>query len=205
MVVSAERASFSASSTAPDQLAESPIGRAGLIEMSVEQRVGNAALLLDAGGERREAPLDIADIEDEIGLERDDGVEIGGIAAAGDPRQLRPRGDFGQQKLARFGSERLQPTHEQIGGERVERHRRRRAGGIDAGDMIRRSDGPAGRVGDGCGGSSPRHDECGREAAEKNSTINAHRFNPTHPLTVFPRPSDLLHVTWGADCAGPDL
>jgi hypothetical protein len=76
----------------------------------VEQHVGNAALLLDAFGERRIRCVDIANVEDEIGLERSERAEIDVVAvAAGEPRNFRQRGALGEEEFAFLLSDRFQP------------------------------------------------------------------------------------------------
>ena len=70
--------------------------------MTVDQHIGEAAFLLHALGERFVAVVDVADIDDQIGLERFQRLEIDlGVAASGEPRNFGPRGDVGKQKLAR--------------------------------------------------------------------------------------------------------
>ena len=88
---------------AADQFAERAIGRGGLVETAVEQRVGNAGLLLHAIGERNVGRVGVADVENEIGLERQHRFEIGGVAAPGEAADFRPGADVGQQELALLG------------------------------------------------------------------------------------------------------
>ena len=83
-----------------DQRAERTIGLRDAVEAAVEQRIGNAGLLLHAVGERDVGRADAADVEDEVGLEREHDLEIGGVAAPGDAADLRPAADVGQQELA---------------------------------------------------------------------------------------------------------
>ena len=84
---------------AADQLAEQAVGCRRGLEAAVEQRIGNAGLLLHPVGERHVGVGHVADVEDEIRLEREHGLDIGGVAAAGDPADLRAVADIGQQEL----------------------------------------------------------------------------------------------------------
>src|SRR5271155_3426511 len=106
--------------TAAEKRAKRAVGHANAVEVSVKQRIGNAALLLDSFSERGKALVDIADIDDEIGLERSQRVEIDVVAAAaGQSRHLRPRRNIGEQEFASVSPDRLQPTDKQIRCERI--------------------------------------------------------------------------------------
>ena len=157
---------------AADELAQRAVGRHDLLEAAVEQRVGNAGLLLRGFGKRLEACVHRAGVDDEIGLERIDRLEVDSAAAAGEPRHLRPGRDFREQELAFRGAERLEPTDQEIGRERIEQHRRRRTGRIDTRHAVGRGDGPAGRVGGRRRKAMPRRDERGGKAAEKRSAVD---------------------------------
>src|SRR5262249_38859419 len=78
----------------PDQCAERAVAQRNSLETAVEQRVGNARLLLHAVGERDVGRVHAADVQDEIGFEREHDFEIGGVAAPGDAAPLR-RGRWG--------------------------------------------------------------------------------------------------------------
>ena len=55
---------------AADQVSERPVGRRRALEAAVEQRIGDAGLLLHAVGERDIGVGHVADIKNEIRLER---------------------------------------------------------------------------------------------------------------------------------------
>ena len=74
---------------ASGQCADGAVGARDAVEASIEQRIRNAGLLLHAVGERDVGVVDDADVEDQVGLERQHHFEIGGIAAAGDAPDLR--------------------------------------------------------------------------------------------------------------------
>src|SRR5262249_60038579 len=79
----------------PDQCAESAVAQRNAFETAVEQRVGNARLLLHAVGERDVGRVHAADVQDEIGFEREHDFEIGGIAPPGDAAYPRPAAAVG--------------------------------------------------------------------------------------------------------------
>ena len=76
----------------PDQVTERAIAERDAVEAAVEQGVGDSGLLLHAVGERDIGRIDAADVGDEIGLERENDLEIGGVAAPGDAAHFRPTG-----------------------------------------------------------------------------------------------------------------
>ena len=163
---------------AAEQLTERAIRCRHLVEMTVDQHIGEAAFLLHALGERFVAVVDVADIDDQIGLERFQRLEIDlGIAASGEPRNFRPRGDLGKQKLARVGRDRFEPSGEQIGRERIDLDAGRRSGRIDALHAIGGDDGAAGSVGNACGETRQRRGQRCRHAAEQRSAIDLHQIS----------------------------
>ena len=134
-----------------DQRAERPIGLRDAVEAPVEQGIGNAGLLLHALGERDIGRARAADVEDEIGLERQHDLEIGGVAAPGDASHLRPAADVGQQELALLWPVGTRPAEQELGRERIEKDRRRRPRRKYALDLRRHRHRAAGAVGDGRG------------------------------------------------------
>ena len=131
-----------------DQRSERAVAERNAVEATVEQRVGDAGLLLHALGERHIGRVHAAHIENEVGLEREHDFEIGGIAAAGDAAHFRPAADVGQQEFAFLRPVGARPADEKLRRERVEKDRRRRSGGKHARDLLRHRHGTAGAVGD---------------------------------------------------------
>src|SRR5262245_41850467 len=64
-----------------------------------------------------------ADVEDEIGFEREHDLEIGGVAAPGDAAHFGPAADVGQEEFAFLRPVGARPADEQLGRERVEKDR----------------------------------------------------------------------------------
>ena len=56
-------------------------GRVG--EAAVDQQIGDAGLLLHPVGQRDVGVADAAEVEDQVGLDLEDDLEVGGVAAAG--------------------------------------------------------------------------------------------------------------------------
>ena len=80
---------------AAEQLTERAVRCRHLVEMAVDQHIGKAAFLLHALGERFVAVVDVADIDDQVGLERFQRLEIDlGIATPGEPRNFTDAGQF---------------------------------------------------------------------------------------------------------------
>src|SRR5262245_36018800 len=86
------------------------------VTAAVEQRVGNAGLLLHAVGERDIGRIDAADIENEIGLEREHDLEIGGVPAPGDAAHFRPAADVGEEEFALLRPICARPAEQKLGG-----------------------------------------------------------------------------------------
>ena len=135
---------------ASNQLAELAVGLRDRVEAAVEQRVGNAGLLLHPLGQRDEGAAGRADIEDEIGLERDHAFQIGGVAAARDAPDLRARADFRQHVHALFRPVGAGPAEQQLGRKRIKQDRGRRAGREHARNFFRHRQRAAARVCDCC-------------------------------------------------------
>ena len=68
--------------------AQLAVGVGNGVEAAVEQRIGNAGLRLHALGQRHESGARRADVEDEIGLERDHRFQVGRVAAPGEAADL---------------------------------------------------------------------------------------------------------------------
>lgn len=154
-----------------DQRASDVIGRRGGIKAAVEQRVGNAGLLLHAIGERHIGRGQTADVEDEVRLECEHGFEIGSVAAAGDAAHLRPTTDIRKQELALRAGIGLRPAKQQFGRERIEHDRRRRASGKDPFDVRRRCDRAAGAVSHSHGARRARQQQRGRDPGHNGAAI----------------------------------
>ena len=145
---------------AAEKLPERAIRSAHAVEVAVDQYVGDAAFLLNAFRQRLIGIVHVADIDNQVGLERFERVDIDlGIAAAGEARNFRPGGNVGKQELARFGGYRLEPSDQEIGRERVNLDRCRRAGRINAHDAVWAGYRAAGGVGDARGKTRQRRDE----------------------------------------------
>jgi hypothetical protein len=155
------------------QLAELAIGRHDCRETAVEQRVGNFRLLLHARCERDECRIGRPDIENEVGLERKHGFEVGRVAAAGEPADFRPRAHIGQHELAFLRAIGARPADEDLGCERVEEDGGGRAGGEYAGDRIGNWHGTAGRIDDFRGARGRRRNEA-RRAGEQHAPRDHH-------------------------------
>ena len=166
---------------AAEQLAERAIGGRHLVEVAVDQHIGHAAFLLHAFGERLVAVVDVADVDDHIGLERLERVEIDlGVAASGQPRNFRPRGDLRQQKRAGLGRNRFEPAEQQVGRQRIDLDRRRRSSRIDALHVVRHGDAAAGSVGEACGETRQRRGQRRRHAAEQRPAIDPHQISSSY-------------------------
>ena len=120
---------------AVDQGAERAVGRGGGLEAAVEQRIRYAGLLLHPVGERHIGRADVANVQNEIGLERQHGLQIGGIAAPGDASNLRPAADLRQQELALRRPIGARPAQQQLRRQRIEHDGGRRPGRKHAGDL----------------------------------------------------------------------
>ena len=158
------------------QLAELAIGRRDRIEPAIQQRVGNAGLLLHARRERHEGRRGRADVEDQVGLERQHDFEIGGVAAAGDAADLGPGADIRQHVDAFFRPVGARPAEQQIGRQRIEQDRGRRPCGKHASDLLRHRHGAARRVGDGRGAAGARRKQRSRAAQHQRPPVKLHRL-----------------------------
>src|SRR5262245_14832409 len=157
-----------------DQVTERAIGERNAVEAAVEQRVGDAGLLLHAVGERDIGRIDAADVENEIGLEREYDLEIGGVAAPGDATHFRPAADVGQEEFALLRPIGARPAEETLGGERIEKARRRWSRRKNALDPRRYRDAAAGAVGDRGRARTPRREHRGCELNEQRAAIEDH-------------------------------
>ena len=135
---------------ASDQLAELLVGRRQRQDSAVEQRIGDAGLLLDCLRQCSVARRRRADVEYEIGLERDNVLKVGEVAAPGESADLRPRANRGQQERACFRPVAVWPAQQQIRRQRIKQNCGGRPSGKDALDACRRRYGPASIVGDRC-------------------------------------------------------
>ena len=158
----------------PDQGAERAVADGNAGEAAVEQRIGNAGLLLHAVGERDVGRVDAADIENQIGLEREHDLEIGGVAAPGDAPDLRPPADVGQQELALLRTVGARPAEQKLGCQRVEHDRGRRPGREDTRDARRHRHSAAGTVGHAGGAGAARDHQRGRQSGDQCAAIEAH-------------------------------
>ena len=157
-----------------DQRTERAIAQRDAVEAAVEQRIGNAGLLLHAFGERDIGRARAADVEDEVGLERQHDLEIGGVAAPGDASHLRPAADVGQQELALLRPVGARPAEQQLGRQRVEKDRRRRPRRKHALDPRRHRHRAAGAVGHDSGARPAWSEQRGGESRDQRATIDAH-------------------------------
>src|SRR5262249_14692 len=128
-------------------------------------------LLLHAVGERDVGRVHAADVEDEIGFEREHDFEIGRIAAPGDAPHFGPAADVGQEEFAFLRPVRTRPADEQVGRERIEKDRRRRARGKDGVEGGRHQDGAAGAVAHGRGLYAPGCEQNGGESRNKRAAV----------------------------------
>src|SRR6516162_9873222 len=158
----------------PDQCAERAVAQRNALETAVEQCVGNARLLLHAVGERDVGRIHAADIEDEIGFEREHDFEIGGIAAPGDAAHFGPVADIGQEEFALLRPVGAWPADEQFGRERVEKDRGRWSRRKDALDTRRHRHGAAGAVGHARGARAPCPQQARRETCNQRAAIVGH-------------------------------
>jgi hypothetical protein len=135
------------------------------IEATIEQRVGNAGLLLHAGRQRDEGRAGRAHIQDQVRFEREHDLEIGGVAAPGDRPNLRPAADVRQQEFAFLGTVGARPAEQESGRQRIEQDRGRRARRKHTRDALRDRNGTAGSVGDGRRTRYSRRGERGGQAS----------------------------------------
>jgi hypothetical protein len=158
---------------ATDQLAERTVGLGNPGEATIQQRIGNAGLLLHAVRQRNEGGAGRSDVENEIGFERKHGFQIGGVAASGDAADFGPRANLRKHVGAFLGPVGARPAEKQIGGERIEKDRCRRSGRENARDLFRHWQRAPGRIGDRCRTRLARRKQ-GGGARQKSSAIDCH-------------------------------
>ncbi|HRO60973.1 MAG TPA: hypothetical protein PK177_17705, partial [Burkholderiaceae bacterium] len=93
-----------------ERFAESSQRARGLLEASVEQQIGHAGLRLHLIGQRRVGRRNRADVDDQVGTERQDALELGRRSATGQPPEFRQIGHFGQQQGCLVGAQRARPA-----------------------------------------------------------------------------------------------
>src|SRR5262249_28317379 len=106
--------------------------------------------------------------------EREHDLEIGGVAAPRDAAQFWPAADVGQEEFALLRPIGARPAEQKLGGERIEKNRRRRAPRETALDPRRHRDAAAGAVGDRGGARTPRREHRGCELNEQCAAIEDH-------------------------------
>ena len=157
-----------------DQGTECAVGERNAVETAVQQSIRDAGLLLHAIGERHIGRVHAADVENEIGLEREHDFEIGGIATSGDAAHFRPCADVGQEEFAFLRAVGARPSNKKLGRERVEKDRRWWSGGKHALDPLRHRHGTAGAIGDGGGAGGARGEDRGRESGDQCAAVQGH-------------------------------
>src|SRR6516162_10300683 len=158
----------------PDQCAERAVAQRNALETAVEQCVGNTRLLLHAVGERDVGRVHAADVEDEIGFEREHDFEIGGVAAPGDAAHFGSAADVGQEEFAFLRPVGARPADEQFGRERVEKDRGRWSRRKDALDTRGRRHDAAGAVGHARGARTPRRQQGRSETCDQRAATVGH-------------------------------
>ena len=166
---------------AVDQGAERAVGRGGGLEAAVEQRIRNAGLLLDPVGERNISRADVADVQDEIGLERQHGLQIGGVAAPGDASHLGAAADLRQQEFALRRPIGARPAQQQLGRQRIKHDGGGRSGRKHAQNLRRHRHGAAGAIGHGRGPPPAGDEQHGRDCGQEGAAAERHHASIMHP------------------------
>ena len=142
------------------------------VEVPVEEDVRDAGLLLHAVGERGEGRVGRAHVDDEIGLGLQHHLDVGRVAAPGEPPELGQVRVLLRNPRRFVGAEGARPADQLVGGEREHEHRRRRPGGEDALDLVGDLD-LAARVVDerARGGAADRQQEGKREGGRASLIV----------------------------------
>ncbi len=157
------------------QFAELAIALRDRIEAPIEQRIGNAGLLLHARGQRNKGRIGRAGIQDQVGFEREYHFEIGSVAAAGDAPDLRARANLRQHVFALLWSVGARPPEQQVRSQRVQQDRGWRAGREHARDLVGDRNRASARVVDGCSPQDRgRSQRCG-QPRKSGAAIEQHR------------------------------
>ena len=114
------------------QLAEQPVDFRRLAERAVEEHIGDLGLLLHIVGERYIGGTDAADIDDQIRLELEDILQIGGAAAPCEPTVFRQFAHALQEESLFSRARRPHPTNHLLRCKRVEQDRCGWSGGKNA-------------------------------------------------------------------------
>jgi hypothetical protein len=119
----------------------------GADEPPVEEQIGNPSLLLQLVGQSDVFGLDIADIDNDIGMQLGDGLGRGRLAAgqASDHRKL---GIGRRQQGGRRRRQSARPTDQLFRRQRIEQEGRRRPGRHHAMDRLRNLDPAPGGIRD---------------------------------------------------------
>ena len=165
---------------APDERAERAVRLRDPVEPAVEERVGDARLSLHPIGERHVGGGGRADVEDEVRLALQHLLEIGRAAAAGQAAELRPGADLGEEEGALFGTIGARPAEQEVGGQRVEHDRCRRAGRKHPLDAARHGHAASRGVGDGLLGAGSEGPGGARHPGQ-NAAAAEHRY-PSIPI-----------------------
>src|ERR1700682_5037582 len=157
---------------ATDQLAERTVGLGNPGEAAIQQRIGNAGLLLYAVRERNEGGAGRSDVENEIGFEREYRFQIGGVAASGDAADFGPRANLGKHVGTLFRPIGARPSDQQIRCQRVKQDRRRRSGGKHARYLCRNGHGTPRSIAHGLRGCVARRDQRLRQTRDQGAAVD---------------------------------
>ena len=117
-----------------------------MVEVPVDQQIGDAGLLLHTRRQRRKGRRDRAEIEDQVGPRLEHHLHIGGVAAPRQPAELGQVAGAGTDEFALIEPRRARPAHHQIGRQHVKGHRGGRPRRHDALDTVGDLDAPPGGV-----------------------------------------------------------
>jgi hypothetical protein len=118
----------------------------GAAQPTVEQQIWHGGLVLHASGQRRKGRGHGAEVENDVGLRLQHHLDIGSVAAPGQPAELGQVAHRRQQELALIGTGSDGPSDHLFRRQHVKHHRGRRAGRHHALDMVGNRDDAAGRI-----------------------------------------------------------
>src|SRR6185312_11911321 len=149
------------------------VGCRDSFETPIEQREWNSSLLLHASGERGKGGRGRTDVNDEIGLERQHGFEVCGVAPARETADFRTFAYAGKQESAFLNPIRAWPAKQEVGRQRIEEYCSRWASRKYPRNRLRNLDEPPCGIRDAVGSRSVRSEQhCG--GSQKRASVNAH-------------------------------
>ena len=135
----------------PQQVSQQPVHLRRLVESAVEKHVRDLGLILHVVGERDVGGADAADIDDQVRLELQHILQVGGVPAPREPAVFGQVAHALQQECLLGRARRSHPADHLLRRQGIEQDRRGRSGGQDTRYPLGKLDAASGRVGDGAG------------------------------------------------------